>query len=352
MKIVVVGPVLTRKSSGGVALFTESIADGLTRLGHDVCIVTDVSDRKNTRFNTKIVNIEKKYNLYSINSGRKMKKKIKKINPDLIISSLFYSFLLRNLKIKKIHFVHGFPSINHYGLIKFVLMSLYDRIMSVKFDYLLTNSLFSRVINQDLNGLKIDGVVKLGLGYNFFDELSTKKMKKDQSILYVGRLVAAKNIDKIVDGFLEYSKFEKKSNLIIVGYGPMENKIRNLIDGISTNINMIGKIDSEKISPYYRNSKIFISLNPHEPFGMVYLEALANNCFIICPKTGGQVEFLNSYPDRVKFVDPYSTKEIKLAIEEGLNTDLIPIDNEVLFSRYSYDNVARSLLEIVTNKKI
>ena len=93
----------------------------------------------------------------------------------------------------------------------------------------------------------------------------------------------------------------------------------------------------------YCDSEIFISLNETESFGITYLEALLSGCKIVCPKTGGQVEFLCDYTDRVRFVDQDSIQDISLAIANLMGKKIDLLDSKNLTEKFSYNNIARLL---------
>ena len=63
-------------------------------------------------------------------------------------------------------------------------------------------------------------------------------------------------------------------SLNIVGDGTDRENLQNLAKRLGVNVNFIGKIDPKEIYKYYEDADVFVSLNPHEPYGIVYLEAL------------------------------------------------------------------------------
>ena len=98
MKICIIGPVYTSKYFGGVATFTESLADGFKKIGHEVTIITDFSERDRTINNTKINSVFNKPSRKNLIMPYKIANKILDIKPDLVITSLEYG--LANLIIK------------------------------------------------------------------------------------------------------------------------------------------------------------------------------------------------------------------------------------------------------------
>lgn len=353
MKICIIGPVNSDKSYGGVALFTESIADGFKQQGHEVLIITDYSNRNSTLKGTPIKSVSNKVSRKSFSSIKKIRNYIHLNKPDLTISSLEYSVaLLKKIKnIRSVHFIHGFPSVKHYGLLKMLFMLILDKMYSKKFDYIFINSNFAYMINNDIYKNRIDEVINIGLGYDFLEELQERKEiinNKNSKLLFVGRLVEAKKVDVII---LALNYIKEKYNLLyelnIVGNGPEEKKLTEMAEKYKLNINFVGSVNPKETIRYYRNSEIFISLNPHEPFGMVYLEALANGCKIVCPNSGGQLDFLLNHLDRVNLTKAYDYVSVGESIIELLNKDVGPIDYNLIVDKYSYDNVVKRIVEVI-----
>ncbi|WP_213335294.1 glycosyltransferase family 4 protein [Enterococcus casseliflavus] len=344
----VVGPTVVGNKSGGVALFTENLADGLKKNGIDVKIITDNADKNCTAHGVEILSTDYPLSLIKPYSFWKLSKQIKAENPNIILSSLIYSLTMIFIKKKRktyIHFVHGFPSIKVYGYIKFYLMIIFDRIIRKKFDFVYTNSYFSKTINQDLNGTSIDKVIPIGIGYSFLEN-NNKQPNKKSNIVYIGRLVKAKRIDNLIEAYQNLDpSLKSKTSLDIYGYGSEETRIVSKINKNNLGISFNGAISSDLVNEVYKEAKIFISLNSHEPFGMVFLEALVNGCYIICPNTGGQVEFLSRYSDRVSFVDPDDITSIQNGIQKGIDSRVKKISIDEMSKNFSYDCVAEMIIK-------
>lgn len=353
MKVCVVGPVNSDKYFGGVALFTESVADGFLRQGHEVNIITDYANKNNTLKGVPIISVSDRVSRKKITTIKKIRRKVEEFNPDLLISSLEYSVAFirtkRNLKnTKRVHFVHGFPSIKHYGFLKLLIILLLDKLYARNFEHIFINSNFSFMINNDIYKNRIDKVINIGLGYDFLEQLENIneiENSMNKKILYVGRLVAAKKVDVIILA-LNYikDKYGLEYELDIVGTGPDEEKLKELAQEFKLKVNFIGNVSPKDTIKFYRNSEIFISLNPHEPFGMVYLEALANGCKIVCPNSGGQLDFLVDYLDRVKFTNAFDYVSVGESIVEMLGKKVKPINSKEIIEKYSYDNVVKKIL--------
>ncbi|UOQ87011.1 glycosyltransferase [Gracilibacillus salinarum] len=364
LRICVTGPVNTNQSFGGVAIFTESLADAFKELGHEVLIVTDYSETKETIKNSSIISVGKKSMRKNLFMHYKLRKKIIEFSPNILISSLEYGFV--NSFIKKnidncttIHYLHAFPSIRR-KLIDAFFLFLGSKMISSKSDFVISNSGLTSVINSEIFNTKSDCIINVGLGYDFIENLKESNVKKTPSnnefnILYAGRLVKEKNVDFIIKGFESATREikDKVVKLNIVGDGPEKTNLHELVRnlGIETKVVFHGKVDPQKITNFYLESNLFISLNPHEPYGIVYLEALTSGCKIICPMTGGQMDTLIDYREYVNVVNPYDSNDISKAIFNTIYDNNIINEPQKLIANFSYIEVAKQI-EFFIKKQI
>ena len=98
-------------------------------------------------------------------------------------------------------------------------------------------------------------------------------------------------------------------------------------------------------------TEFLFSLGESEPYGLTYAEALLAGCKIVCPITGGQVEFLMNYLDRISFVDVLSNKSIAEGIKKCLETGNVNF-NEDLIQKFRYSETAKRILEINMLKEL
>ncbi|NLR32859.1 glycosyltransferase family 4 protein [Levilactobacillus tujiorum] len=338
MKIFLAGPLPTSMESGGVAVFTLNLAKKLTALGYDVRVFTD---RKSLRACN-----DQGLEAHDIHRARHF---VRTMQPDVIISSLWYSLFFVGFKhVHKIHLVHGFTNLRSYTKIKFALMIMVDRVLRRSFQEFLANSEFTRLINEEIYGQKIDGVFRIGLLDSEIASLvenASQSAKRDE-VLYVGRLVKAKNVDRIIEAYSGAIK-SASCQLHIVGYGPEQGALQASAQECADVI-FEGAKDHRVIADDYKRAKVFISLNPTEPFGITYLEALLANDFIIAPNVGGQVELLRQFPERVSLVNVMDKQEVTRAIEKGLQASFKCFSDQYDPKVFSYD---RTVKEILKNEK-
>lgn len=334
MKILVAGPLPSNSSNGGVAVFTESL----------------IKELRKRKYEVEFFSIEGK--MLSPKNFSSLKKLVKDFKPDVVYSSLQYSFFISFIKFKgiKVHFLHGFTNKRDYSSFKFLAMTLIDKFIRKKFDFLLANSEFTKFINEEIYGLSVDGIFHIGLNETELDETGIRK--KDfysrSGVLYVGRLVPAKRVDLIIEAF---KKAETSSFLNIVGNGE-QLKLLTDIAKKDRRINFLGFKKRNEISKYYENSKVFISLNPSEPYGITYIEALLMGNYIVAPNTGGQTEFLKNYPTRCSLVNINDINEIVEAINKGIRSNLNPLLYDDIYPKFSYSQTVEDIESVIFSHKV
>ena len=102
-----------------------------------------------------------------------------------------------------------------------------------------------------------------------------KKYQNKKILLFVGRLVLAKNLFFLLDIIKKLSENDKDFILLIIGDGPerdsLENKIKEL--HLEDFVQLIGDKTQEDIVAYYRAAYLLLLLSSNESFGKVIIEA-------------------------------------------------------------------------------
>ena len=114
---------------------------------------------------------------------------------------------------------------------------------------------------------------------------ASKDVKKENYFLIVSRLVGAKGLE---DAARAFGEFKSKYKLKIVGeahgWSDVEKKLRRLS---KKNIELIGRVEDEKLYELYAKAKGFIALARDEDFGMTVVEAQAAGTPVIAFNGGG-----------------------------------------------------------------
>lgn len=121
-----------------------------------------------------------------------------------------------------------------------------------------------------------------GLSNDFIDRfcLSGKKV-----FLFVGRIVAIKNVDGLVKAFAK-AKIPD-STLIVVGDGPERNVIENEVTGLDADIRFTGRLEGADLYAWYNIAGCFVLPSFKEPFGAVTNEALLGGAKAVVSSKAG-----------------------------------------------------------------
>lgn len=341
-KVVIIGPVNSSDGGniGGVADFTESLAVEMGKLTETFLIT---NTKKISIKNVNVISIPAK-SKYSVINLAKIYFKLRNINADVTISGLQYSIPVLLVKHTiKIHFFHGFTNRKYYSFLKRKVMTALDRIIDRNFDVRLANSNFTKVLNEIFFNNTVDKVIPLGVSQTFLN--STPSENKDIDILFVGRLTEAKGVFEILNAI---QNIKKSVKVTFVGDGDAKPVMEKYIHDNELNVALTGYLTHDESLQYYQRAKVFISLNTHEPFGITFLEALISKCNIICPNTGGQVEFLSRYSNNVCFLNNMAVPTITKSIEKMVTVDNLSDDSIVKIKNYyNYTRVAKDILNCV-----
>ncbi len=129
-------------------------------------------------------------------------------------------------------------------------------------------------------------------------------------VLFIGRLIPEKGVLELLEAAKTWNK---NIYLTIAGAGPLEEKVRKE-SKTNRNVLFLGKIENEKLPPYYSSADLVIVPSTHEEgFGRVILESLACGTPVIGAKRGAIPEAMNETVG--KFID-VSPKTIKAVVED------------------------------------
>ncbi len=143
-------------------------------------------------------------------------------------------------------------------------------------------------------------------------------------LLFLGRLVAIKGVDVLLDAFAELPR-RSSLELIIAGDGPERGALEARAErlGLSDTVRFVGEVRGAGRDHFLANSDLMVvpsrELEDGRTEGMpvVVLEAIAAGTPVIVSATGGMVEL----PDSVPRVRPGSATELAKTIAANLHRD-------------------------------
>ena len=300
---------------GGPASFVPKIAELYSNSEHDVTVVC-LTDRKQTdNYNFKVVRILRNQNLL-IRWIKTVSQIIRHgYNADLLfvnglpMESYIANIFTRKKLIRKIVGDWAWER----GMNKKIINESFDEFQNKKHNLHLEIAKFSRgwtATKADLvitpsNHLK--NVVKgWGVKENCIKVIynGTKLINKLDSIddqpfdhfkfITVGRLAPWKNIDIIIEALSDYKKVNQNFIFYIVGSGPDEIKLKQLVEDLDLEnfITFTGQLQKDDLNYYLQKSDIYIQASSYEGLPHVILEAMSHSLSIISTPIGGTNEII------------------------------------------------------------
>lgn len=177
---------------------------------------------------------------------------------------------------------------------------------------------------------------------------------RSNELLFVGRLVAEKGLDLLIDSLARLRSRGLQPQLTIVGSGPELTAMRNLSEnlGLRDQVEFAGpKLGAELVEIFRQHKILVVPSRYDEPFGVVALEGIAGGCVVVGSSGGGLPEAIG--PCGVTFPNG-DAERLAGAIEELLRTP----DNRDRFlakapehlARFHPASIARQYLELFQSK--
>lgn len=121
---------------------------------------------------------------------------------------------------------------------------------------------------------------------------------------HIGRFVAQKNHEKVIDIFNDFHKNNKNSILLLIGDGPLKDDIKQKVIKLQLEDNVLFLGQKENINEYYQAMDLFLFPSLYEGFGMVMIEAECSNLPCVAStevpkivKINENVSFVNLFQD-------------------------------------------------------
>ena len=141
-------------------------------------------------------------------------------------------------------------------------------------------------------------------------------------LLYAGRISPEKNVGLLADTIRLLAKdSENDYRLLVAGAGPQAKWLRSQADTHAPGkILLLGHLDKDLLADYYANADVFVHPNPHEPFGIAPLEAMASGAPTLAPNSGGILSYASN--ENAWLVEPTGEKFAEAVREIVSNEEL------------------------------
>jgi len=293
MKILLISP--TSGGIGGIAQHVDGLSQFLTRVGHEVDIISSA--------NTLTIPIKRLKNPSFMFSSF-LKTKFKKESDIVHAHHIAGALAMKNFSCKKILSIHGIYSKN--------IAQLYGKT---------TSNISKKYEKTALNWA--DGITVISKeGYNYYTEMGfnvvqipnaidlniipKKSIKQfENQIIFAGRLSKEKGIEILLE---TATHLPDDYHLLIAGSGPLEEKVRNLADK-KTNVHYLGYQSKQNLLSLIQGSDLLIQPSLEEGISSTLLEAMACGTCILASNIEGISELVENNKSGL-LVEPNNSDEL------------------------------------------
>ena len=117
---------------------------------------------------------------------------------------------------------------------------------------------------------------------------------KASTLIFVGKLVTWKNVDRLLEITASISKKIPDIRLLIIGDGPCKNELMQQTTqlGIGQNVIFCGYVAGEHVFSYCRKADLLVLLEKNASFGLSLIEANATGLPVLALEGGGPSDII------------------------------------------------------------
>jgi len=246
---------------GGLRTFAEGLREGFTELGIPAEVITPSSILSRWR---------------DLRDARVLK--------ILSTTAVFAAPFAR----RAICVAHGFPRPDAQGWLKTLAILASFKLANLSSNCRLTAvSHYVAVHLQASYGLRVDAVIHNPLQSIFCEPWQSSEPRN--YLTYVGRLVAAKNLHRLLPVMQQLLDEYPDLRVCIIGDGPQRQELEALVQH-DPRIEFAGTLNALAVRAYLRKTRVFVSGCETEALGLAYVEALSQGCAVAMPACGGGLE--------------------------------------------------------------
>jgi glycosyltransferase involved in cell wall biosynthesis len=168
--------------------------------------------------------------------------------------------------------------------------------------------------------------------------IEQRSRERPLRVLYVGNVVRRKGLDTLLAGL---PALQSDWTLTVVGDLAVEPEftaaIRRQIDSqdLDEQVSLLGQVDDERLASELSRSHVLAMPSRHEPFGIVYLEAMAAGVVPLATAAGGATDIVQD--GETGLVVPPETPAAITEALSGLATDRDRLRDLALGARRGYE---------------
>jgi glycosyltransferase involved in cell wall biosynthesis len=180
-----------------------------------------------------------------------------------------------------------------------------------------------------------------------------EKKKFEDCLLFIGSRSDYKNFNNLLKAFSRSKILKNDFKILAYGGETVSKNEKNLL----LSLNLINKVEfindkNYDLSYLYQNVKALVYPSKYEGFGLPILEAMENNCPVLC-SSGGSLREIGG--EGLNYFDPNNTEEIQDFLEKQLYSEE-KLNNFVeygksRYKKFSWKKCAIETLNIYKNIK-
>jgi glycosyltransferase involved in cell wall biosynthesis len=202
-------------------------------------------------------------------------------------------------------------------------------------------------------GAKADRVSIIPNGVDL-NSIETKPNPVPNRIVSVARLSWEKGLDFLIKALPAIKKEFPKTELVIIGGGPLENELKNLVGGLnlSDTIKFSGNQPHERALEEISKAEVFITPSLAEGLGIVFIEAQALGVPVIGTNVGGIPDVIQNEETgiliRSKDSEAISSAIIKVFKNKDLAQKLVRNAKEKI-GRFDWDVISNQVSNLYSS---
>ncbi len=205
-------------------------------------------------------------------------------------------------------------------------------------------------ITQYIDG-KSYGIFRSGVDINAFnpgkrDNDFRKRINEKIILLFAGRLTPEKNIQFLIDAFLELRQKHENIHLFIAGDGELRETIKQKL---GNDVTAPGFLFGEDLYKAFASSDIFVFPSITDTLGLVVLEAQASGLPVVVMDQGGPKEVMENnntgFLCKANVMDDF-IKKISLLIENHELRIRMGKNARIFSEKYSWDSAFTDLIKV------
>lgn len=205
-----------------------------------------------------------------------------------------------------------------HSKLKFLLKKIYLRYKNHdNYKWITQTDRVSKKLNHHMN-IKIEKIKS----YPFFnpDTNTNLDYKKDKtSFIYPANFSNHKNHYKLFKAFNKIHHKNKVKLYLTLNQEIFKNSFYSKNDNENIEFINLGEVPNKDLLKYFTLSKYLIFPSLNESFGLPLIEAVINDCFVIC----SEKDYIHEIIKPTLTFDPNSSKSIALSINNALNSNLL-----------------------------